>query len=60
LLLIWTLEFAKANHLQRDEALGHHIKRIKSILGEIGHLPDLELLMSTDSDEQPDNAIEYL
>jgi hypothetical protein len=57
-LLIWTLDFAKTNHLQRDQALGHHIKRIRSILIEIGHPPSLELLISTDK-PPPDKIPEY-
>jgi hypothetical protein len=58
-LLIWTLEFAKANHLQRDEALGHHIKRIRSILAEIGNLPELESLMSSTERKPPDKLPVY-
>jgi len=40
-LLVWTLQFAKRNHLERDEALGHHIMRLRSLIGEIAHPPSL-------------------
>jgi hypothetical protein len=45
-LLIWTIQFSKKHHLEKDEALGHHIQRIRTVMAEIAHPPSLKFALS--------------